>query len=161
MDILLLVLGIISMLAGIVGSFLPVLPGPPLCYMGLILLHFSKFASFSPSFFIIYGLITLLIFIADFFMPAGVAKVYGASKYGTWGTSIGIVAGIFFLPPFGLIIFPFLGALIGELIQKKPTNLALKAAWGSFLGFLFGIFLKISLCLVMTFHFIKAVIAYY
>ena len=149
------------MVIGIAGSFLPVLPGPPLSYAGLLLLHFSKYASFSTSFLVIYGIITVLILVADLWMPAGTAKRYGASRYGTWGASIGVVAGIFLLPPFGLIIFPFLGAFSGELLSGKSSRDSLKAAWGSFLGFVLGIIIKLSLCLVMAFHLSKALLEYF
>jgi uncharacterized protein len=156
MDTFLLILGIISMLAGIAGSFLPILPGPPLSYLGIIFLHFTSFASFSTNFLIIYGVATLVIFIADLIMPAGAAKVFGASKSGTWGATLGVVAGIFLLPPLGLIIFPFVGALVGELLVGKRMQLALKAAWGSFLGFILGIVIKLVLCLIMAFYFFRA-----
>lgn len=157
MDTFLLILGIISMLAGIAGSFLPILPGPPLSYLGLLLLHFTRFANYSTSFLVIYGVATLVIFIADLIMPAGAAKAFGASKLGTWGATIGVVAGIFLFPPLGLIIFPFVGALLGEILQGKETRLAMRAAWGSFLGFILGIVIKLILCLVMAFYFFRAI----
>jgi uncharacterized protein len=156
MDTFLLILGIISMLTGIAGSFLPILPGPPLSYLSLILLHFTSFASFSTTFLVMYGVATMVIFIADLIMPAGAAKVFGASKFGSWGATLGVVAGIFLLPPLGLIIFPFVGALVGEILVGKRIQLAFKAAWGSFLGFILGIVIKLVLCLIMAFYFFRA-----
>lgn len=161
MDMLLLILGAISMLLGIAGALLPVLPGPPLSYAGLLLLHFSDYGSFSTRFLVIYGLVTLVVFVIDLAMPAGAAKAFGASRYGTWGAGIGVVAGLFFLPPLGIIIFPFAGALAGELLQGKAMKTALKGAWGSFLGFIVGVVIKIALCLVMAYYFVRELIDYF
>lgn len=160
MDILLVILGAICILIGIAGAFLPILPGPPISYAGIFLLHFSSYGSFSTQFLIIYGIVTLVVLVIDMIIPVGAAKAFGATRFGTWGAGIGVVAGLFFFPPLGIIILPFAGALVGELLQGKEIGKALKAAWGSFLGFVMGIFLKLALCLSMGYYFVKELLEY-
>jgi uncharacterized protein YqgC (DUF456 family) len=155
-DILLLVLGIMCMLIGLLGCMLPVLPGPPLSWAGLLLLHFSDYADFSLNFLIFWAAITLLVTVLDYIVPVWGAKKFGGSRSGTWGAAIGMVAGIFIFPPVGLILMPFLGAFIGELLEGKETALAFRAALGTFIGFLLGTGLKLAASLMMTFYFVRA-----
>lgn len=152
MEIALLVIALILIVTGIVGSALPVLPGPPISFIGLMLLYFVGPAySVSLWFTIPLGIITLAISILDYFLPSIGATYFGGTKYGSWGSNIGLVIGVFtsWLGPWGIIIGPFLGALIGELIGGKELKFALKSATGSFLGFLTGTFMKIILCLLI------------
>lgn len=143
MDYILVIIGLLFMLVGVVGSLLPALPGLPLSWVGLLLLYLSP--NIEPNYWVlgITLIITILISIADYVIPAQGTKRFGGSKYGIWGTNIGLVVGIFAPIPFGFIIGPFAGALIGELLyDKKDTTRATKAAVGSFLGFLAGTFIK-------------------
>ena len=138
MDIVLLVLGFILMLVGILGSFLPVLPGPPLSWVGLLLLYLTKAI---PDDWWLLGItlvIALTVTVLDYVIPAAGTKKFGGSKAGMWGSIIGLLVAIFFpiLGPFGIIIWPFVGALVGELSNKSDNKTALKAAFGSFIGFL-------------------------
>ena len=157
-DYILLILGIILMLAGIIGCLVPVLPGPPLSFLGIILLHFSRFGEFSNSALITFGAITLVVSILDYVVPIWGTKRFGGSKYGTRGATIGLIIGIF-LGPAGIIIGPFVGAFVGELLFKDDMKYALKAGFGSLLGFMTGIGLKLAASCVMTFYFIKEWIA--
>ena len=161
MDILLLVVATICMGLGLAGALLPILPGPILSYIGLILLHLSKFALFSNTFLIAYGVVALLIFLLDMFIPVGVTKAFGASNYGTWGAGIGVVAGIFLLPPIGIVLFPFTGALAGELIGGKTLQKSFKGALGSFFGFVLGVVINFAVCLVMAYYFVEALFIYF
>ena len=153
-DYILLILGIILMLAGIIGCLVPVLPGTPLSFLGIILLHFSRFGEFSNSALIAFGAITLVVSILDYVVPIWGTKRFGGSKYGTRGATIGLIIGIF-LGPAGIIIGPFAGAFVGELLFKDDMKYALKAGFGSLLGFMTGIGLKLAASCVMTFYFIK------
>lgn len=145
------------MLSGIIGCFLPVLPGPPLAYGALLLLHLTSLYDFTPRFLVIFAVLTVIVTLLDYIIPVIGAKQFNASKYGIWGSVIGLVFGIFILPPFGMIFGPVAGALAGELIAGKKSEDALKAAFGAFVGFLAGTGLKLILCLVMTYYFLKAV----
>ncbi|HOX75871.1 MAG TPA: DUF456 domain-containing protein [Bacteroidales bacterium] len=156
-DYILLSLAVILMLIGIIGCLVPVLPGPPLSYLGLILLHISRFAQFSKSILITLAIVTVVVTIVDYVVPIWGTKKFGGSKYGTRGATVGLIIGLF-LGPAGIIIGPFLGAIVGELIFKDDMKYAVKAGFGSLLGFLTGIGLKLAASLVMTFYFVKELI---
>lgn len=149
MDTLLLLLGFTCMIIGILGSFLPVLPGIGLSWLGLLLLYLTKAV---PMNYWVLGVtlaITIIISILNYIIPAKGTKKFGGSKYGIWGTNIGLVVGIFIPIPLGFIIGPFVGAFIGELIyDKKDHNRALKAATGSFIGFITSSFINFMICIV-------------
>jgi len=160
MDILLLIVGFILMFIGILGSFLPVLPGPPISWVGLLLLYLTKAV---PDDWWVLGItaaIALLVFALDYIIPAIGTKKFGGSKTGMAGTVIGLLVAIFFpiLGIFGIIIWPFIGALIGELINKSDQKTAMKAAFGSFIGFLTGTFLKFVLALSYLVIFVMVVV---
>jgi uncharacterized protein YqgC (DUF456 family) len=145
------------MIIGIIGCLVPVLPGPPLSYLGLILLHVSRFAQFSKSILIALAVVTVIVTIVDYVVPIWGTKKFGGSKYGTRGATVGLVIGLF-LGPAGIIIGPFLGAIVGELIFRDDMKYAIKAGFGSLLGFLTGVGLKLAASLVMTFYFVKELI---
>lgn len=150
MDLLLAILGLLFVLAGIAGSFLPVLPGPPLSWTGLLLLYFTDSVEMNYWVLGITLVFTVVISILDYVIPAQGTKRFGGSSYGIWGTNIGLVVGIFAPIPGGFIIGPFLGALIGELIYNSQDHKrALKAATGSFIGFLASTFVKFVFCVML------------
>lgn len=155
LDIILIILAGILLLLGIVGSIAPVLPGPPLSYIGILCLHFSSRIEFSTTFLIVWALVIILVQILDYYVPIWGTKKFGGGKYGAWGSTIGVVAGMFIFPPWGIIIFPFLGAVIGELLDDKEFKIALKAGFGAFLGFLAGTFAKLAIAFILLFVYIK------
>jgi hypothetical protein len=143
MDLFLLILGAALCILGIIGSILPVLPGLPISWLGLLCLHFTSPVPFNYTHLGISFAITVLIFILDYIIPALGTKRFGGSKKGAIGTTIGLVIGIFIPIPFGILIGPFLGAFIGEFFfQKVDSKRALRAAFGSFLGFLASAFME-------------------
>ena len=156
-DILLVVLGACSLIIGLIGCVLPVLPGPPLSYLALLLLQWSGYAGFSTRFLIITAILTAIVTILDYFIPIWGTKKWGGSKAGMWGAMAGLVIGLFF-SPVGIILGPFLGAVIAELIAGRETNDALKSGLGSFFGFLIGTGLKLTLCVAFCYYFIKELI---
>lgn len=157
MDIFLLILGFLFMLVGILGSFLPVLPGPPLSWVGLFLLYLSKTVPDDWVFLGITLAVALFVFTLDYIIPVVGTKKFGGTKAGMLGTTIGLLVAIFFpvFGIFGIIIWPFLGALIGELLNKAESKDAMKAAFGSFLGFLTGTFLKFVVAVIYLGFFIS------
>ncbi|NJM26309.1 MAG: DUF456 domain-containing protein [Bacteroidia bacterium] len=152
MDILLMVLGIVCLIVGLIGCVLPFLPGPPIAYAGLLMQQLKSEAPFSTSFLLWWAAITIAVTILDYVVPAYGTKRFGGSKYGMWGSAIGVVAGLFF-PPWGLILGPFVGAFVGEMMANNDSNKAMRAAWGSFIGFLFGTLIKVVVCIVMIYYF--------
>ena len=170
MDILLIVLGAICLLLGLVGCVAPVVPGVPLSYLGLLLLHWTERVQFSWQFLVVWGVVVVVIQILDYFIPAWGTKKFGVTKYGVWGSTIGLFAG-FLMGPLGIIIGPFVGAVVGELIYfnrhpqdtiGKPNNTnfnrALRAGFGSFVGLLAGTLVKVICCGVMIAYFVKELI---
>lgn len=158
MDYVLLVLGFLLMIGGILGSFLPVIPGPPTGWLGLLLLHLTNKVQDNWSFLGITFAVAVLVTIADYIIPAIGTKKFGGSKYGVWGSTIGLLVGIIFTP-IGMVLGLFLGAFIGELINNtKDVQKAIKASIGSVIGFFFSTGLKLIVGLVFMFYYIKIVI---
>ena len=170
MDILLIVLGAICLLLGLIGCVAPVVPGVPLSYLGLLLLHWTERVQFSWQFLVVWGVVVVVIQMLDYFIPAWGTKKFGGTKYGVWGSTVGLFVG-FLLGPLGIIIGPFVGAVVGELIyfnrhpqntitQSKNTNFhrALRAGFGSFVGLLAGTLVKVICCGVMIAYFVKELI---
>lgn len=157
MDLFFICVGFLFILIGIVGSLLPVLPGPPLSWVGLLFIYFTTPIEYNWTFLGITLAIALLVFTLDYVIPAIGTKRFGGSKAGMIGTSIGLLIGILAPIPGGIIIGPFVGALVGELINKASFKTAAKAAFGSFLGFLTGTFIKFIVTIIYAGLFIKIV----
>jgi uncharacterized protein YqgC (DUF456 family) len=160
-------------LLGLIGCVAPVLPGVPLSYLGLLLLHFTDRVQFSWQFLVVWGVVVVVIQILDYFIPAWGTKKFGGTKYGVWGSTIGLFVGLF-MGPLGIVVGPFIGAVLGELIyfnrhpqttlseteQNKNSNFnrALRAGFGSFIGLLTGTLIKVICCGVMIAYFVKELI---
>ncbi len=160
MDTLIIISSLLLVVLGIIGSFLPIIPGPITSWLGLFVLSYVKDINISTPFLIVTFTIALLIFVLDYIIPAIGTKRFGGSKSGVIGTTIGLVVGLLSPIPFGIIIGPFIGALIGELMHKNDVNRASKAAFGSFLGFITSTFLKFIVAVIYFGLFISKVIAY-
>ncbi len=159
MEIFLITLGGVLLVSGFVGSILPVIPGPPISYVGLIAMHLTEAYGFTAELLAIYGVLSGLVVLLDYVIPIYGSRQFGASQYGIWGTGIGAILGAIFFPPFGIIIGPFLGAVMGEMIKGKNGNEALKAGLGSFIGFLAGTLIKLIVSGLMTYHFIEKLLS--
>ena len=144
MDLFLLILGLFCMLVGLLGSFLPVLPGPPVSWLGLLLLILTRAVPDDWWLIAITGGVALGVVALDYWIPVAGTRKFGGSRAGMVGTTIGLLVAILFpvLGLAGIVIWPFIGAIVGELINKTSHKQALKAAFGSFVGFLTGTFLK-------------------
>ena len=147
MNLFLIILAFICLLLGLAGSVVPALPGVPLSFLGLLILHWTENVEFTATFLWVWAGITVLTLVADYFIPA----------WGVWGTTIGLVIGLFF-GPWGIVLGPFVGALVAELIAGKQSHEALKAALGSFIGFLMDTLLKVICCALMLYYAIEALI---
>ena len=161
-DYIFLILAIFLMIIGIIGCLVPVLPGPPISFLGLLLLHASKFGNFSLTTIVIFLVVTIVVTILDYIVPVWGAKKFGGSRAGVWGSVIGLIIGIFFLPlgPFGIIGIlggPFCGALVGEIITGKKSDKAFRAAFGTFIGFITGTLMKLATSFIITGFFVKEV----
>jgi uncharacterized protein len=158
MDIILLSIALLLLLVGLAGCFLPVVPGPPVSFMALLLVNFTRYAAFSTEFILLTAFIAMAVTVLDFVVPVWTTKKFGGSKYGMWGAGIGIFAGVLFFPPLGLVLGPLAGAIIGEFLSGSSGKKALIAGLGSFAGFLLGIGLKLSVSLTITIYFLREIV---
>lgn len=134
LDIILIILGVLCLITGLMGCILPFLPGPPVAYLGLVLLHFTDKVQYTTTQLIVWLLIVLVVQVLDYFTPMLGSKYSGGSRWGNWGCIIGTLIGLLFLP-WGVIFGPFLGAVIGELLGNKEFSQALRSGVGSLIGF--------------------------
>ena len=183
MEIALVIIAFIFLVTGFLGSVIPALPGPPISYIGLLLLQRSGYGGFSGTFLWVLAGITIVITIMDNILPAILTKKFGGSKMAVTGSIIGIFAGMFVYPPVGILVGPFLGALTGELIhnkiQEKKAAAALAAntgneepgvpaalnaanplivALGAFLAFIAGTGGKLIIAGMMIFYAVRAML---
>lgn len=156
MDIFLLIVAFLLMLVGIIGCIIPGLPGVPLAYAGLWVAQATDRIDFSWQMLLVWGIVTIVVSVLDYVVPAWGTKRFGGTKYGVWGSTIGVFVGLF-LGPWGVIIGPLAGAILGEVLGGKQVEEALKAGWGSFIGLLFGTVLKLICCGLMTVAIIQAI----
>jgi len=152
-----IVISSILMLLGLAGSILPILPGPPLSFIGLFLLALIKhFAPpLTPTLLIILAMVTILAAIMDYIVPLLGAKRYGASKWGIWGSLLGMAAGIFW-SPFAMLAGAFVGAIVAEWLAGKTKGEAFRAGWGVVMGTLLAAILKLGVSGMMTYYFVLA-----
>jgi len=154
-----LVIGAILILLGLLGSVLPVLPGPTLSFIGLFLValvrHFSP--PLTPTLIIFMLIITIVVTVMDYFIPLIGAKKYGTSKWGIYGSIAGMIIGVFF-SPLGMLLGALIGAVLAEWMVSRKEKQALKAGWGIFIGSIFGSILKLVVSGIMAYYFIIAVL---
>lgn len=160
MEVFIAIVAILAGVIGILGSILPALPGPPLTWVGMLLLYFwggtnGDGEPMSLTILLVMLGVTIAVSIIDYIVPMYLTKATGGTKYASWGAMIGLVIGTFIVPPIGMIAGSFLGAFLMELFYaNKSSEDALKSAAGSFLGFVVGTGLKIIACGVMMYYII-------
>ena len=155
LTIILVIVAVLLALVGVAGAVLPALPGPPLAFAGLLTVYFVLPGSVSTSLLVVMLVLTILAQVIDYLAPIWLTKLGGGSRAAVTGSTIGMVVGLFFMP-WGLIWGPFLGALMGELIQCGRLGRSLRVALMSFVSFLLTTGFKLILSIVMTFYTIAA-----
>ena len=178
MEIALVIIAFLFLLIGFIGSVLPALPGPPLSFIGLLLIQWSGYGEYSIVFLLIWGAVTIAIMVIDNFLPAWMTKKFGGSRKAVTGSVLGLIIGAIFFAPLGILLGPFLGALAGEtlnnrLLERKekinaalneqnssgettnPANIKktnpLKVAFGAFLAFILGTGAKLIISSIMIY----------
>ncbi|MFA5667953.1 MAG: DUF456 domain-containing protein [Balneolaceae bacterium] len=151
MEIIWITFGTLFIFIGLIGSFLPVIPGLPFSYLGLIILQLTL-APFSATFMLVWLAIIILLMVLDNVLPTWGTKKLGGTPYGIWGSILGLLVGIFF-PPIGFVLGPLIGAFVGEIIGGNNTDKALKSALGSFAGFMAATGMKVMAASVMAYYF--------
>ena len=152
MDIILLTIGFIFLVAGIIGCIIPGIPGPPLAYLSLVFMELTIAEPFDYNFMLKWAIIAVVVTALDYFVPIWGTKNFGGTKYGMWGSIIGLIIGIF-TGPLGMVIGAFLGAYIGELLGGMRNEKALRAGLGAFLGFVAGTIMKLAVSVIIGFYF--------
>lgn len=169
MDIALTIIGFLLILTGIIGCIIPIIPGPPISYVGLLLFHFTNYVNLSTFTLIFIAILVLIATVLDYIIPIFGTKIAGGSKWGMRGSAIGLIIGLFF-GVIGIFLFPFIGSFIGELLYQYYLNknnsnniiISLKSAFGSFIGLMLGIALKLAISCFIAFIYIKElIIAFY
>lgn len=147
-DFVFVILAVISALVGVVGAIVPAVPGPPISFVGLLLLAFCAGNDIDVVSLIITGILAVIITVVDYIAPVWFTKKAGGSKAGIWGATIGLVLGLF-TGFWGVIVGPFLGAFIGELMMETKPEKAIKVAFMSFIAFLLTTGVKLVYCVVL------------
>lgn len=159
-NVIVSIVGSILVVLGLVGCIIPALPGPPLSFIALLILAIAQ--GFAPpltsQIIVIMLMATIVVTILDYIIPAVGAKKYGSSRWGIWGAILGMIVGIIYFPPLGMIIGAFLGAVVVEMLVGKSSREAMRAGWGVFMGTLFGTILKLIASGVMTYYFVWALV---
>ena len=154
MDSALIIFGIFFILVGLIGSFVPVVPGPISSWVGLFIIHQTSFKSPDFAFLAITFSVAIGVFIIDYCIPIIGAKKFGGTMSGIIGATLGLLIGVIFMGPLGIFLGTFFGSLVGELINNpKDKRTAFKAATGSLIGFLTGVLLKFSITIVYGYYF--------
>lgn len=152
MEIIWIILGAVFIIAGLIGAFLPIVPGLPFSYVGLVILQLLH-APFSILFMLIWLAVVLVFsFVLDNLIPAWATKRSGGSPYGITGCMIGLVAGLFF-PPIGFVVGPLIGAFVGEMIAGQTSDRAMRSAFGAFMGFMAATGLKVMAAGIIAFYY--------
>ncbi len=152
--VILILVAIIMALVGIIGAIVPAIPGPPLCFASLVIAYFTSPGYISETLLGVMFVITIVVTVLDYIAPIWLTKLGGGSKQAMWGSTLGVFAGLFFMP-WGLILGPLVGAFIGEMMHESNTGKATKVALMSFVAFLLSTGVKLVASLIMTFYTIK------
>lgn len=161
MDFILVCLAVIFGITGLLGCILPVIPGPPLSYAGLLIMYLWGNGSepgneITGRFMLVWLAITVIITILDYIVPVFFTRITGGSKEAARCAIAGTIIGMLFFPPFGIIIGAFAGAFLGEIIiNNKKIGTSFLSAIGSFIGFVFGTGIKLMASGLMMYYIIK------
>jgi uncharacterized protein YqgC (DUF456 family) len=151
-EVFIQIISIILLIAGILGTFLPALPGLLLSLCGLLLYKFGTDTPLSMIYVWIFIFLTLISVVLNYVIPARTNRKYGGTKWGSIGSVIGTFAGMFFIPiPFGFLIGMFLGVFIGELLHDaNDKTKAWNSTKGAFIGFIYGTGFSLVIGLAMV-----------
>jgi uncharacterized protein YqgC (DUF456 family) len=157
MDIFLIIVAGLLLLIGFLGCILPIIPGVPLSYAGIFVLHLTDRVQFSTEFLVLWAIIVLVVQVLDFYIPVWGTKFFGGGRWGRIGSAIGVVVGLFF-GPLGIILGPFVGAVLGELLSGRASQDAIKAGFGAFIGFLAGTMVKLVVSGFLIYCYVEALV---
>ena len=157
--IIVLLIAVLLSLTGIVGAIVPALPGPPLSFASLLTVYFICPGTISTELLIWMLVLTIIVSVLDYVAPIWLTKVGGGSKAAIWGSTLGLIAGLFFMP-IGLIVGPLAGAFFGEMTNNSSLGKATRVALMSFVSFLLTTGAKLVISALMTFYTLEAVYSF-
>ena len=157
--IIVLLIAVLLSLTGIVGAIVPALPGPPLSFASLLTVYFTCPGTISTELLIWMLVLTIIVSVLDYVAPIWLTKVGGGSKAAIWGSTLGLIAGLFFMP-IGLIVGPLAGAFFGEMTNNSSLGKATRVALMSFISFLLTTGAKLVISALMTFYTLEAVYSF-
>ena len=144
MDTVLAICAILCGVVGILGAILPVIPGTVLSFIGMLCAYFTSTSALGEGQLWLWGVISVVVIVLDYILPAYFSRIFGGSKAGSWGATIGVIVGMFTMGPLGIVLGPFIGAVVGEMLhQKQPLDKAIVVGAGSLLSFFVGTGLKL------------------
>jgi uncharacterized protein YqgC (DUF456 family) len=152
MDIALIILWIFLIILWLIGSVAPILPGPPISFLGLLVLHWAAWIQFSSTLLWTLWILTAITLILDYTIPQRGTKKFGGTKYGTRWSTIWLIAGLFFFPPMGLILWPIVWAFLGEYLHTNDKKHAFRSARWSLVGFVLGVWIKLIVCGIILWY---------
>ena len=158
MELIIGIIVIFLLIIGIIGSFVPAIPGPPISYGALLLSHFYVYPVSNEDFLWLMAVVVISVTIFDFWVQVYGVKKFGGSKKAINGSIIGLIIGLIFLPGIGIILGPFIGAFIGAKMEDPDVNKALKIALGALAGFMVGTLLKLSVSLYIVYEIYSSVL---
>lgn len=160
MDVFLSILAVLFAVVGLLGCIVPMLPGPPMSYAAMILVACCSYSDLGWTTMVVFFIITVVVTVLDFLLPAWMARRFGGSRAGEIGATVGMIAGFFVFPPVGILLGPFVGAVVGELVvNREDTSRAMRVGFGAFMSFIVGTGLKLIASLVMLVYVFKEIIA--
>ena len=151
MEFMIGIIVVVLLIIGIIGCFVPVMPGPPISYVALLIFHFFSSYNIDENTLWLWALIVIAVTVFDLWVQIYGVKKFGGTKKAVNGSIIGLIIGIFLFPPFGIIIGPFLGAFIGAKMDDPDVNKALRIALGALAGFVAGTIVKLSVSLYIIY----------
>ena len=149
-----LFLALVLFILGLLGTVLPILPGAILIYGGMFLYGLmTQFSTLDANFFLIQALILVFILAIDFLASAAGTRHFQGSRQAVWGAVIGTVLGMLIFGPLGIIIGPFVGAIIAEFLYHPNLNQAIRVGFGTLIGFVGSTILKLGVEIIMIIYF--------
>lgn len=153
MDLFLSICAIICGVVGILGAILPILPGPALSLLGMFCAHWTDYSTMSTRTLWIWAIITIIVTVLDYILPGYFSKALGGTRAGVIGATVGIFAGMLFMGPLGIIVGPFIGAVLGELLHNRQNlDKAITVGFGSLVSFLVGSGIKLVVSGFMMYY---------
>ena len=151
-----LLISILFLIFGLIGSVIPIIPGPIFSYLGIIFSYVFSLLDISRSEFLIISLTTILVFLLDYIFQYFGVKKLGGGRMSVLGLVLGTILGLL-VAPLGLILGPFLGAFAGAILENKNKSQSIKVALGSLIGFISGTIVKFTFSAFLIWIFIKSI----